>query len=445
MFGTRKSRLPDNPFEVSTMIQCRILILTCSLTLAAVGALAQRPAPPSPPLPPVAPVPPLPPAVAVFPQPLDLDLDLDFDFQFGPAFQDQIAQVRVDAEQIKAQVKAQTDQLKDQLKAQADQFKFQTYYPRGARRSDEGLYSRGQRALDRSQWDEALENFNQVAANGGTRADGALYWKAYTLNKLGRRDEALAAIAGLRKSYPSSRWLDDAKALEVEVQQASGQNVSPESQPDEDLKLMALNALVHSDPDRALPLLEGLLKSAQPPRLKQRALFVLGQSEAPRAQQLLEQVARGGGNPDLQITAINYLGAIQRRKGNNAVLFEIYSSTNDVNVKRAVLGALRAANDTDHLLQAVKAEKTPELRAEGIRLLSSKADAGDQLVALWANEQDQQVKRAIIDSLSGQRNAKALVDLARKERDPQMKKEIVSRLSGMQSKEATDYMMELLK
>ena len=107
--------------------------------------------------------------------------------------------------------------------------------------------------------------------------------------------------------------------------------------------------------------------------------------------------------------------------------------------------ALRSAGDTDHILQAVKVEKSPELRAEGIRLLGSKADAGDSLVALWANEQDQQVKYAILDALNSERNAKGLVDLARKEKDPQMKREIVRRLSNMQSKEAADYLMELLK
>jgi len=39
--------------------------------------------------------------------------------------------------------------------------------------------------------------------------------------RLARRDEALATIAELRKAFPNSRWLDDAKALEVEVRQAS--------------------------------------------------------------------------------------------------------------------------------------------------------------------------------------------------------------------------------
>ena len=66
----------------------------------------------------------------------------------------------------------------------------------------------------------------------------------------------MAAIAELRKSYAGSRWLDDAKALEVEVKQAAGQKVSPESESDEDLKLMAINGLMQSDSERAIPLLE---------------------------------------------------------------------------------------------------------------------------------------------------------------------------------------------
>ena len=406
------------------MIPNRFLILICGWLLLAASGRAQAPAPPAPPPPPVAPLPPEPPQV-------DGPPDFGPDFPLGPAFRDQLA----------AQIRAQTEQAR----AFAQQVSAQPFYARGSRRGDDGLYTRGQRALDRSQWDEALGDFSRVAANAGSRADGALYWKAYTLNKLGRRDEALAAIAELRKSYSSSRWLDDAKALEMEIQQAAGRNVSPESQPDEELKLMALNALVRSDPDRALPLLENLLKSAQSPRLKERALFVLSQTEAPRAQQLLEQVARGGGNPDLQITAISYLGALARKKGNGQILFEIYGSSSDVNVKRAALSALRTAGDTDRLLQAVKAEKSPELQAEGIRMLENRPNTGDALVAIYGSEQDARVKRAIADSLSAQHNAKALVDLARKETDREMKIELVRRISTMQSKEASDYILELLK
>jgi hypothetical protein len=40
---------------------------------------------------------------------------------------------------------------------------------------------------------------------------------------------------------------------------------------------------------------------------------------------------------------------------------------------------------------------------------------------------------------------RALVTLARAEKNPEMKKDIVSKLANMKSKEATDYLLELLK
>ncbi len=375
----------------------------------------------------------------------------------------------------------------------------------GRQDSQDRLYDRGQHALEGRRWDEALDAFSQAATQTGSRTDGALYWKAYALHKLGRRDEAQAALAELRKAHPSSRWLNDAGALELEVKQAAGQKVSPESESDEELKLMALNGLVQSDPERALPLLEKLLKSSQSPRLKDRTLFVLAQSDAPRAAQLLEQVARGGaGNPDLQLRAISYLGVRSRKADNSPLLREIYTSTEDPHVKRALLSAFLSRRDKDSLLQAVRSEKSEPVRLEAISMLGAcgaqaelvqlyqaetstdakirivqsigsrggaqlidlaraekdpklrraaiqavgwdkAGTAGDALVAMYASETDPQVKRTILDSLSRPSNAKLLVELARKETDAGLKREIVARLSSMKSKEAADYLLELLK
>ena len=50
-----------------------------------------------------------------------------------------------------------------------------------------------------------------------------------------------------------------------------------------------------------------------------------------------------------------------------------------------------------------------------------------------------------MNGLFARGDAKPMIDLARKETDPAMKKYIVERLALMHSKEATDYMMELLK
>jgi hypothetical protein len=374
-----------------------------------------------------------------------------------------------------------------------------------AGQGDDSLYNAGHRALDNHKYDQALEYFNQVTARAGARADSAWYYKAYTLNKLGRSSEALAALAELRKSYASSRWLDDAKALELEVNQRAGRPVSPEAESDEELKLIAINSIMQSDPERAVPLLENILKSSQPPKVKDRALFVLAQSSAPRAQQVIEQIARGGANPDLQLKAINYLSQRRRQGINQNLLPEIYGSTNDTNVKRAILDAYEQYKDKEHLAQVAKTEKTPELRQRAFQKLASNnpgqpelwvvfqsetspetrqellkcmyqdgnseklaevvrtekdaktrrvaievlasqraAGTGDLLVSVYNSEQDPQNRQVIIDRLSSARSAKYLVDLARNEKDSKMKLRIVDRLSNMHSKEASDYLMELL-
>ena len=71
--------------------------------------------------------------------------------------------------------------------------------------------------MDAGRWDRAVEAFARVAAMKGTRADGALYWQAYSQDRIGQRAEALATIAELAKTYPASRYVKQAQALEMEV------------------------------------------------------------------------------------------------------------------------------------------------------------------------------------------------------------------------------------
>jgi len=367
----------------------------------------------------------------------------------------------------------------------------------------EDAYQKGTKALDERRYDKAIEAFSEVARLKGSRTDGALYWKAFAQNKQGQRTEALATIDALRKEFPGSRWLNEAKVLELEIRQASGQAVAPESEADEDLKLMAINSLQNSDPERALPMLEKLLKGNQSPKLKERALFVLAQSGSSQAREVLAQIARGNASPDLQMKALNYLGLFGG-KASRQVLADIYASSTDNNVKRQILRSFMVGGDKDRLLAAAKEEKVPELRREAIRQLGvlGARDAlaelyqsetttetketilhalmvgggADRLIELARNEKDPKlrtaaihmlgvmgsqktadalmsmyesgkdpaVRKAVIQGLFVQGNAKALVALARKEADPAMKKEIVSKLSVMGSKEATDYLMEIL-
>ena len=121
------------------------------------------------------------------------------------------------------------------------------------RERESRVYEDAVRARDESRWERAVERFNDVATMKGARVDAALYWKAYSQDRMGQRAEALATIAALSKDYPKSRYLREAKALEAEVRRNAGQPARPQDQADEDLKLMAIAALQHQAPEQAMP------------------------------------------------------------------------------------------------------------------------------------------------------------------------------------------------
>src|ERR1700730_13422402 len=102
------------------------------------------------------------------------------------------------------------------------------------------LYDQGREALDENRYDRAEEKFDALAHRNGPQTDAALYWKAYAQNRLGRRDAALATIADLKRRFPQSRWQRDAGALQIEVQQRTGQPPHPETQNDDELKMLAI-------------------------------------------------------------------------------------------------------------------------------------------------------------------------------------------------------------
>lgn len=365
------------------------------------------------------------------------------------------------------------------------------------------LYEQGMEATYEGRYDRAVTYFDRVVELKRTRADAALYWKAYSQNRLGQRTEALATIGELTKAYPASRYLKQARALELEVKRASGQPVTPESQADEDLKLLAITSLQHTAPEQAVPLLEKQLEGTASPRVKERALYVLALSNSPRAREVLKNLAKGSSTPELQLRAINYLG-VHGGPESRAALAEVYAGATDVDVKRRILRAFMVSGEKARLFNAAQNEKDPTLRATAVEqlgvmgahdelwqlyqketstdikksiiramfvggnatrlvelakseqnaelrlaairnlgIMGSKRTA-DALVDIYNTDKDPAVRKAVILGLFQQGNAAGLVALARKEQDMAMKTAIVKRLSVMQDKVATDYMLELL-
>ena len=297
------------------------------------------------------------------------------------------------------------------------------------------LYEEGTDAIDDENWDEAVRTFARVAEMKGSRADGAVYWSAYALEKLGRKAEALKTIDGLKKAYPKSRWLDDAQALELELRQSRGERVSPASVEDDDLKMIAINSLMHTDPEKAFPLLEKLVRNgAVSKKIRERALFVLSQSSSAKSQALLADIARGNANPDLQKDAVRYLG-ISGSAQSRQLLADMYASVNSENVKKEIIRAFMLAGDKTRVLAAARTEKDPELREEAIRNLGIMGGRAE-LAQMYAGETNPEVKEAIIQALFISGDTEKMADLARTEKDPDLREDAIKKLGLMGGKTA---------
>jgi hypothetical protein len=282
---------------------------------------------------------------------------------------------------------------------------------------EETYYAQGTKAMDEQRWADAVSAFDKVAAAKGKRADAGLYWKAYSLDKLDKKDEARATCDALRKDQPSSSWNRECMVLRVHanidvdgIREMARQNVElaqmnidlgPDfkgfdgrefrmnmkgrATTEDDIKILALNSLMRQDSAKALPILRDMLHSDKSPEVKREALFVLSRSKDPQAQAIVTEVATSNPDPKLQGAAIEIL-VTSRGKDASPTLVQIYHSS---------------------------------------------ADAG--------------VKRAAVNGLFIVRDAPKLVELARGEKDLNLKRQIVSQLAVMKDPAATDYMLELLK
>jgi HEAT repeat protein len=375
----------------------------------------------------------------------------------------------------------------------------------GADADDASLYADGTRAINENRWSDAAGLFDRVALMRGEHAEGALYWKAYAENKEGQPANALNTCGQLRKKYPKSKWLDECGALEIEIRGKSGDPVAPQAEADQNLKLLAVNALMQQDEAQAVPILQKILNGNQSEELKSRALFVLAQSHSPQAQAVISQIAQGQSGSALQIKAIRMIAAAQGKQAEDTMA-TIYQHTSDAHVKRVILQSYLMTGASSKLLDVARRETDPELVRTAIQTLGAmgagqdlltmyratnnaqtKADiisafiasghngvaplteivqseqdadlrrkairslgvAGGMsvapaLVTTYEKNTDTETKRAAAQALFLANDAHDLVTLARAEKNPEMKEYLVQQLSLMHSDEATKYMLEIL-
>jgi thioredoxin-like negative regulator of GroEL len=304
-------------------------------------------------------------------------------------------------------------------------------------------YQDGRRALDASRWEEAIRAFER-ASEDEALTDAATYWQAYAYHKLGDPSRALSLIEGMEQQFPESQWLDDARALALEIR---GNRTDDALDEDEELKVIALNGLLQTDEEEALPLLEELLSNDASNQMKGRALFVLAQSDSDKAMEILAATARNGSDPELQKQAIHYLG-VHRSEGNLELLSSLYEGAGlSPELRRVILESYMIGGDTERLLAVARdASESIELRKMAIHFLGASGVDPNRLLELYPSQGiSAELKTQILHGLFVSGSIPELIALARGEKDPELKKRAVHWISMSGTPEAKQFLMELVR
>lgn len=180
--------------------------------------------------------------------------------------------------------------------------------------------------------------------------------------------------------------------------------VSEVEDPNEVLKIAALEALISAPPERALPLVIKVLDADNTDEVKELALFVLSQINLPEAQNRLLDMARSD-NSELSAEAVRMIG-IGGNEEALAGLADLYAS-GDEDLREAVLEAYMIAGDADAVYAiASNASDADEFEAavemlgvmganEKLRALSETSGYTESLVMAIAIARDYETLRGM--------------------------------------------------
>ncbi len=179
----------------------------------------------------------------------------------------------------------------------------------------------------------------------------------------------------------------------------------------DELRMIALEALMSAPPEFALPRVKRILEQDNSDEIKESALFILSQIELPEAQQLLADTARTT-EGELQEEAIQMIG-IGGDPDAIASLAPLYESGSRA-VREAVLEAYLIAGDSDAVLMLAKNASGEEF--ESIVEILGAMGAHDELQEL---RESTGMSEALMEAFAISGDYRTLVSIAMDDSDPE--------------------------
>lgn len=225
----------------------------------------------------------------------------------------------------------------------------------------DSLYRAGRDALNRREFERAAGLFAEIRSRhprSGYVPD-SYYFQAFALQRLGgreREERALALLEEQRARHPAAASRADADPLRVRLQGALARVGDARAaaavetaaragceDDDQELRATALSALIAMDEDRALPILEEVLRSRDEcsAALRRQAVFLVARVQGDRAVDLLLDLAHRDPDPDAEVReqAVFWLSGVHTPQA-VAALESILRESTDTSVRQQAVFAL---------------------------------------------------------------------------------------------------------
>ena len=342
----------------------------------------------------------------------------------------------------------------------------------------DSLYRAAREALSRREYQRAADLFARIPERfpKSGYAPDALYWQAFALYRVGGDTQLRTAREVLRQQrvrFPDAATKGDAATLEVrvqgelarrgdqqaveEVRRVTGDLAVPPEAPEapeaphppvppghmnghgkhgdsrcedegDDMKIAAMNALIHMDSEKARPILRRVLarRDAASVCLRRKAVFLISQGEGEGAEEILLASARTDPDPEVREQAVFWLSQVGTERAVGALDSILRTSTDRALQDKAIFAL--SQQDSPRARQALRtyAERTdaPEpLREQAIFWIGQAGgpENAKYLRELFGRIKGEELRKKILFSVSqmgGAESGKWLVSVARDRAQP---------------------------
>jgi HEAT repeat protein len=292
----------------------------------------------------------------------------------------------------------------------------------------EQIYRDARRELNSRNYERAATMFERIRMryrNSAYAAD-AYYWEAFARHRTDETDQletALGLLEMQRQRHPNASTMEDARSLAVRIEgrlaergdARAAQGIMQRAQPQEggcpeeedDTRLMALNALMNMDAERAVPILQRVLerRDACSVKLRRRAVWLISQQHTADATSLLLDVARNDPDREVQEQAVFWLSQVHSDEAVNA-LDSILMESDDQKIQEKAIFSL-SQHDSPRaaaiLRRYVERTDAPEKLRENAIFWLGQSDRGENqefLRELYGRVTSEGLKDKIIFGLS---------------------------------------------